>query len=180
MAFLKARIKDDYMNAEDTSITPHEKAETDNDHIRVIRTQGKAVSQADIDALNFRGRPAALIIGFVSPDIDFSKTASKIQSLSSPESELILCTTSGELFSDGAVSSVYIEALEKRDTIVLQGFSGDLVAAVHTAVIPLFSEDIRSGKPSISLNERIDLIKKELLKISMPFRIHHEDTIALR
>jgi hypothetical protein len=178
MAFLKTRIKDNLIQAEETSIISHENAEADNDHIRVIRTKGKTISQADIDALGFKGRPAALIIGFISPDIDFTKTASKIKSLASPESELILCTTSGELYSDGAVSSVYIEALENRDTIVLQGFSGDLIAGVHTAMIPLFSEDIRSGKPSTSLNERIDLIKRELLKISMPFRIHHEDTIA--
>ena len=49
---------------------------------------------------------------------------------------------------------------------------------VFVSGVPLFSEDIRSGRIIRSINERIDLIEKEIKKIELPFRVHYEDTIA--
>ncbi len=147
--------------------------------IKNIRTASADVNAEQMKGLYFGERPPELVIGFISPHIDFKSVSSKIRDSLPGVKTIVLCTTSGELMCDGAApSSVYHNTGENWDNIVLQSFSGDLIEHTHVAAVPLFSEDIRSGKVKMTIRERIDLITKELNALRVPFRIHYEDTLA--
>ena len=155
-----------------------QKDHTDLEHIKVLQTSADSIKEDFIKNLWFNEKPPAMILGYVSPDNNFSNISEKINSYMAPETKLILCTTSGELCSNIGGSSIYIEADENRKNIVLQSFSRELISGIHTVKIPLFSEDIRTGSPKLKVKERINHITKELLKTTLPFKINHEDTIA--
>ncbi len=58
-------------------------------------------------------------------------------------------TTAGELCSNGA-DKLYCEASGSWRSVVLQVFSPKLVAGVEVFAVPLYSEDLRSGRSSMS------------------------------
>ncbi len=145
----------------------------------VLTLRSSGVSAESLKKLYFGERPPVFVLGFVSPHVDFVAVSAGIRSSLPGVDNVLLCTTAGELGGDGsAAGTVYHPAGEKWDTIVLQSFSDSLVGDVHVEAVPLFSGDIRNGNPVMSIPERVERIAAQLEKVRVPFRIHHEDTIA--
>lgn len=147
--------------------------------IKVCCLNSHDINSLKLNELYNNDIPPLLVIGFISPHLDFRQISLKIRNSLPGVNNIVLCTTAGELSCNGIdTKSAYHENGDTWDRIILQSFSGDLFEEVAVKAVPLFSEDIRSGKVSRNVQERINLITAELKEIELPFRIHYEDTIA--
>ena len=121
-----------------------------------------------------------IVLGFVSPALDFSSTSSKLKQLLPKETTLILSTTAGELCSlngTNALPSLYSAAnAGEGDNIVLMLFSPLMISDVHVASIPLKSEDIATGTKTAA--QRSALIAEEVKKVRVPFKMRFDDTLG--
>ena len=121
-----------------------------------------------------------MVLGFISPHLNFEVISKKIKSVFPDETKVVLTTTAGELCTfdlDKKKDSLYHEANGSWQNIVLQSFSEDIIDKVEVLTIPLFSENITSQ--TISHEERISKIKNEILRLNIPFKINHTDCFAL-
>ncbi len=121
-----------------------------------------------------------VVIGFVSPALDFSGVSSKIKQTLPASCTLILSTTAGELCTfdhTTPISGIYSQSgAGEGDHIVLMLFSETMISNVYVASIPLKSEDIASSSKNAS--ERIDAIAQELRRVKVPFPMSYEDTLG--
>ena len=104
-----------------------------------------------------------MVLGFISPHLNFEVISKKIKSVFPDETKVVLTTTAGELCTfdlDKKKDSLYHEANGSWQNIVLQSFSEDIIDKVEILTIPLFSENITSQ--TISHEERISKIKNEI------------------
>jgi hypothetical protein len=138
--------------------------------VRTLRTRSAALSAEDLAGLQFAGKPPALVLGFVSPHLDFRSVAERVRRAIPAESRVILMTTAGELCSQGG--RLYSPADGAWDDIVLQSFASDLLAAVDVRAVPLHCQDIRAGKPTLGQDQRVTAI-------APPFVLDSRDTLAL-
>ena len=63
---------------------------------------------------------AALILGFVSPDLDMHTVSATLKKLAPANCKVILMTTSGELCRQPGQNTIYCEAPENRGRVLLQ------------------------------------------------------------
>lgn len=84
--------------------------------------------------------------------------------------------TSGEL---GGQGNLYHPTSDRWDNIVIHAFSSALLKEVSVSTVSLFSEDIKSGAPKLSPEERVNRISSELKNVRVPFDIGSRDTFAL-
>ncbi|WP_173012596.1 methyl-accepting chemotaxis protein [Niveispirillum sp. SYP-B3756] len=145
--------------------------------VRTLRTRSTALSADDLAALQFDGKAPALVLGFVSPHLDFRGIAERVRRAVAAETKLILMTTAGELCSQGG--RLYSPADGAWDDIVLQSFASDLLAAVDVRAVPLHCQDIRAGKPTLSQDQRVAAIAADLSAITPPFALDSRDSLAL-
>ncbi len=121
-----------------------------------------------------------VVIGFVSPALNFSTVSSSLQKALPVGVTLILSTTAGELCSfdkSAPLSHLYSQAnAGEGNNIVLMLFDQSMISNVFVAAIPLKSEDMATS--SLSVAQRISAISAELRKIHVPFKMSHEDTIG--
>ena len=146
--------------------------------IRIVETK-EANLENDIKSLS-NDFNAKLILGFISPHINFENVSKKIKSAFSNDVKIVLSSTAGELCSfnlDKKRDSLYNDASGVWDNIVLQAFSDEIIDQVEILTIPLHSENITSQ--TISHNQRIEKIKDEIDKQKIPFKINHENCYAL-
>ncbi|MBU0632507.1 FIST C-terminal domain-containing protein [bacterium] len=145
-----------------------------------IVTLTLSASQINSDKLEKLPMVPKVIMGFISPALDFSSVASKLKQKFPNETTLVLSTTAGELCSYDASTptrNLYSQAdAGTGDNIVLMLFSKEMVSDVYVASIPLKSEDITSS--SKSSKERIDAISEEIRRVKVPFKMSHEDTLG--
>ena len=113
----------------------------------------------------------ALIMGFASPDLDLSEVARLIKAEIPSNTEMVLMTTAGELCRTQGSRTLYCEAPDHRAKILLQAFSHRMVQATHTITVPLPNDDLRSGTVTMSVNDRVEAIRRELDKHRPPFRL---------
>ena len=113
-----------------------------------------------------------LIIGFVSPDLDFSEVSSLLSKLSRGV-PLVLTTTAGELCnsSGGRMLPLYHPADESRQNIVLQCFGASVIDEVDIHTIELYDPDLEPEK-------RTALIEKEFGRFRPAFTLQHDRTVA--
>lgn len=121
-----------------------------------------------------------VVLGFVSPSLDFNAIASKLKQALPAETTLILSTTAGELCSLSGTKplpSLYSSAgAGEGDNIVLMLFSPEMISDVYVASIPLKSEDMAtSGKTAA---QRSALIAEEVKKVRVPFKMRSDDTLG--
>ncbi|WP_129104129.1 methyl-accepting chemotaxis protein [Arcobacter sp. CECT 8985] len=150
------------------------------DYIKVVNASESSLNEELINSLNFQSLPPKLIIGFVSPHLDFASIVNKLKSNLSDSTKLILTSTAGELCTfnfDEKRNKLYNDASSTWDNIVLQSFSNEVIEELKIESVELFSENIK--EQTISHNNRIEKIKDEINKINLPFKIRHENTIAL-
>jgi len=122
---------------------------------------------------------AAMVMGFASPDLDLSEVARLIKAEIPANTELVLMTTAGELCRTPGSHTLYCDAPDHRAKVLLQSFSHRLIQAVHTITIPLPNEDLRSGTVEMSVNDRVEAIRRELDKHRPPFRLSVGHCFAL-
>lgn len=124
------------------------------------------------------GTAPALVVGFVSPHIDFAPVAETIRSALPDGTPLVLVSTAGELCSCRA-GGLYNPTGECWDNIVLQAFGRDLIEEVSVHRVPLHSEDIRADTIALDHEQRVGAIRRELETIDPPFVLDSHDTLAI-
>lgn len=147
-------------------------------YIRIVNTKESDLLN-DIKQLSSDFTPK-LVLGFISPHIDFQNVSKKIKSAFANDVKIVLSSTAGELCTftlNEKRDSLYNDASGVWDNIVLQAFSDEIIEQVEILTIPLHSENITSQ--TISHNERIEKIKNEIDKQKIPFKINHENCYAL-
>ena len=151
----------------------------ENSFIRILDTNDIDLQNC-IERLYFDEFAPSLVLGFISPHLNFEIISQRIKSSFPNETKVILTTTAGELCTfniNEKRDSLYHQTSAFWNNIVLQSFSKDIIDEIEVLTIPLFSENITSQ--NISHQERIDRIKNEILKQNIPFKINHENCFAL-
>lgn len=152
------------------------KAELSSDLLTLSKSlRSSDISEATLSELSLRGG-TAFVLAFVSPHVNFEEISRKIKSLLPFADHVISVMTSGEL---GGCKELYHDTPDTWDNVVLHSFSKLLISEVSVSCVPLHSEDIKRGQPTLSAKERVNRIKSELEKIRMPFDIGSRDTLAL-
>lgn len=121
----------------------------------------------------------ALIMGFVSPDLNLSEVAQAIKREVPNTTKVILMTTSGELCRPQGSHTLYCDAPDGRAKVLLQAFSNRMIENTHIMSIPLPSEDLRRGEVEQTVNDRVAAIRREIDKLSVPFRLSVAHTFAM-
>lgn len=154
---------------------------TDQQPVAAIRTLAIAsgdISRRRLADLAFDGVPPALVIGFVSPHLVFSDVAAAIRGNLDPDQPLVLISTAGEL-SSAHPGGLYGPSEDAWNNIVLESFSREMLRDVSVHAVPLHSEDIRSGAVTLSDEQRIGAITRELETVKPAFPLDCRDTLAL-
>ncbi|HXV31562.1 MAG TPA: FIST N-terminal domain-containing protein, partial [Sinorhizobium sp.] len=147
--------------------------------MRVLRTDAQ-LSGVDAQAFRFGGTPARLVMAYVSPHVDFTRVCSLVRQRCGAV-PFVATTTAGELCNGalaGDEGSLYCPAGNAWDNVVLQVFGPGLLEAVSIEAVPLFNDDIRLGRPAMPQAERVGRIASALSRITLPFDVHAEDTVA--
>lgn len=144
--------------------------------LRILRTDA-TLSGISAGDLMFDGRPASLILAFVSPKVDFSSVTRKIRSLA-PSSEAVATTTAGELCAKGG-EKLYCDTDGSWQNVVIQAFSPALIEKVEVFSVPLFSQDLRSGNSTMSHGSRIAKIVSALGSVKPSMHLEAKSTFAL-
>ncbi len=145
--------------------------------IKVKAVRSYELNQGNLSSLSFYNSSTSLVIAFISPHLDFDKTIHELKKSIPFCSNIIGIMTAGEISScDGGL---YHQANASWDNIVIQSYSADVFKEVHIATIPLHCEDIRSGKVKLSRQERVEKLEQELARVTPPFDINYQDTLAL-
>jgi hypothetical protein len=105
------------------------------------------------------GTPS-FISGYVAPDADIEQVARSVRARF-PDVALTLTTTAGELCSGGG-RSLYCDATEGRDRVVLQCFDRSVIGEARVVAIPLSSEDLRKSGQVMDYRERIDRLVRSI------------------
>jgi len=149
------------------------------EYLKIVNTQEGDLANT-INKLYFGSNAPSLVLGFISPYLNFSNISSKIKSLFPNSTKVILLTTAGELCSyniDEKRDILYNDASSTWNDIVLQSFSQDMIDKVEILSVPLFSENL--SPDYMSYKQRVSSIATEINKVNIPFKINHEDTFAL-
>lgn len=145
--------------------------------VRVKSFRKAEISADALASLNFSEGSSALVIAFISPWLPFEQTARELKQAMPFARQFLAVMTAGELSSCNA--SLYHDARGEWDNIVVQSFSDALFDQVELRKVPLHCDDIKQGQIRLSEQERITLIEQEINRISLPFDVRAQDTLAL-
>lgn len=147
-----------------------------NQTIVTLTLQEKTITTS-LENISFKPK---VVLGFVSPSLDFPSVASKLKQALPTDTTLILSTTAGELCSfdrSNPLPSLYSSAnAGEGDNIVLMLFAPEMVSDVYVASIPLKSEDMATSKKTAA--ERSAMIAEEVKKVHVPFKMRSDDTLG--
>ncbi len=147
--------------------------------IRTLSLSAAAISRDALAPLTFAAGGPALVVGFVSPHVDFPAVARATKAALPPDCTLLLVSTAGELCAAPG-QPLYCPTGDRWDRVVLQAFSPRLFSGLSVHTVPLHCEDIRSGGPlRLTQTQRVEAIQGELERIRAPFPIDSRDTVAL-
>ena len=144
--------------------------------LRILRTDATLSGIGPNDFL-FDGRPASLVLAFVSPKVDFASVTRRIKSLA-PSTEVVATTTAGELCARGG-EKIYCETDGSWQNVVLQAFSPALIEKAEVFSVPLSSQDLRAGRSTMSHGTRIAKIVSALNNVKPTIHLDAKSTFAL-
>ena len=121
----------------------------------------------------------ALVLGFVSPDLDLADVGAAVRQAIGKDVRVVLVTDAGELCRPKGSTTLYQDAPDGRARVLLQGYSRRMIEDVFTMSVPLHSEDLKAGRIDMSLDERLQALGRELEGKKPPFRISLYHTFAL-
>jgi len=153
--------------------TKKEEEAREKEDVCVLKLKSSELTKENVEKLFFKYHETLLVIGYVSPHINFQNVANTIKKYLKSETKLILVSTAGELCNFNLnipLNSVYVDAGEIWDDIVLISFSSYMFDDVYIATV-----DIGSEKEA---NKRVEEIKRNLDTINVPFKLNHNDTLA--
>ena len=180
--FFSSDKKNDYSSPPAPSVP----AQTHQAPIAAAKKQDIRVEylrEAELDSGNLKNlcdvaEGPALVLGFISEDLDMNRVARTVKGQLPPGTKLIMLSTAGELCHQPGSGSVYCPATEGRGRVLLQAFSNRMIEDSYTMSIPIPNEDLLSGNISLTANERVQLIRKEIDRHRIPFRISANHTVA--
>lgn len=144
--------------------------------IRVAVVTASALAQFEPERLRFASAAPALLMAYVSPHVDFRVVTERLVSLFPAPTRVLAVTTAGELCSTGDPDAVvaYLPANDSWQTIVLQAFAPDLIAAIDVRVcqLPVFDAAFDSDRYIASAHEALAALRPS-------FGIDFHDTVAL-
>ena len=144
--------------------------------LRILRTDATLSGIGPNDFL-FDGRPASLVLAFISPKVDFASVTRRIKSLA-PSAEIVATTTAGELCARSG-EKIYCETDGSWQNVILQAFSPALVEKAEVFSIPLSSQDLRAGRSTMSHGTRIAKIVSALNNVKPTIHLDARSTFAL-
>jgi hypothetical protein len=146
----------------------------ENRHTKVLKISERDIDQNSFKDIIFNEQKTMLVIGFISPHLDFKSIANKIQILLPSETKLILSSSAGELcsLSQQSGGKLYHETTQSWDNIVLESFSASMIEKLFISTIQLAPSNMEDT------NKIITTIESNIKKIEIPFRIDHHDTLA--
>lgn len=118
-----------------------------------------------------------LVLAFISPHLDFESVMNRLQQAMPFAQNLVGIMTAGELSS--CSRGLYHSADNSWDNIVVQSFNPDIVQDVALRTVPLHCEDLRSGQIRHDRKQRVALIQSEIERLTVPFNVNYQNTIAL-
>ena len=146
------------------------------EQIRVVESNG-SLSHLTSESFAFSSGQASLAVAYISPHLNFDETVRRLNGIAG-KTRVICVMTAGEL-CNCSDKALYRKASGSWDTLTLQIFPPDLIGEVSIHKVALHNEDIRSGKPSKSRDQRISRIAQDLGRIHVPFSIKPEEVFAL-
>ncbi len=149
---------------------------TTSEPLRVLRTDASLSGIGAGDFL-FDGKPASLVLAFISPKVDFASVTRKIKSLA-PSSQFIATTTAGELYAQGG-EKIYCDTDGNWQNVVVQAFSPALIEKTEVFSVPLLSQDLRTGRSTMPRGTRIAKIVSALGNVKPSMRLDAKTTFAL-
>jgi len=153
-------------------------AEVESALVNVISVSSHQLRSGEINRLLFAGDHPAFVLAFISPHLPFQQIVEQIKHALPGTRHVLGIMTAGELSSCG--HNLYHTTDSTWDNIVIQAFSRALFQTVEIRSVSLHSQTaVNQGSTQQILNDRIGKIKSELNKISLPFDIHADDTLAL-
>ena len=160
-----------------TDTTQETTGTNNNTSMMSITLRESEISSGKLDRL---GIVPKVVIGFVSPALDFSSVSTRLKQALPNDTTLILSTSAGELCSfdkSNPISNLYSQSdAGTGDNIVLMVFAKEMISDVFVASVPLKSEDMQSSSKTAS--DRVSAISDELRRIRVPFKMNHEDTLG--
>ena len=129
------------------------------------------------DLYDVPGGPA-IVLGFISADLEMDDVARAVQSASPPDVKFLLMTTCGELTHTPGTRSYYMDAADGRAKVLLQVFSKRMIAQSYMMTIPLHNEDMRRGEVTLTPAERVAKITADVRAERIPFPVRFDDTFA--
>ena len=128
------------------------------------------------ETLNEYDMEPTFIVGYVSPYVDIDLVG-KILNRRFPDVPKSLCSSAGELLA--IKEALYCETGHYWDRVVLQCFDSSIIEDAEVVSIPLDCEDLRQGRVAVSLEKRIERLRRRILELDITMRIRHQDTLAL-
>ncbi|MAR00632.1 MAG: chemotaxis protein [Oceanospirillaceae bacterium] len=156
-----------------TSESPERNATPAGESVKVLQLRQADISDNRLSGLAFGGAGAALVIAYVSPNLDFERTMQRLKAAMPFASNLIGLMTAGELSS--CSSSNYHTTEAGWDNIILQSFDPSLFSRVDICSVGMHSSAMKDK----SRSEHIELIRKEVQSLRLPYQPDARDTIAL-
>ena len=154
-------------------------ASTEKVDIKAAYLNKNELTSAQLKPLFELAEGTALVLGFVSPDLDFNSVAATIKRELPANTKLLLMTSAGELCRPAQSNTLYCPADAQRGKILLQCFSHRMIEDTYIMSIPLPNEDLRAGQVKMTVNDRVDLIQQEIERHAAPFRMNVNHTFAL-
>lgn len=152
--------------------------ETAND-IKVVYLHKKDLTKNNLtEACRVPDGPA-LILGFVSPDLDMQKAAAEIKALVPADTILLMLSSAGELCNSSENDTIYQPSRENRSKILLQIYSKRMIKKAEIISFPLPNEDLKSNNVSMKVNERINWIENEIKKQRLNMSLYPANSFVL-
>lgn len=174
-------FKKDSALVKDQTVTNKERGLLDAklEDIQVAYLSITELNAANIDKLCNVEDGVALIVGFASPDNNFSQLATTIKGLLPTNTAFMMISTAGELYNTSANTTLYQPTRENRKKVLLQVYSRRMVKNCQIISVSLANEDLKKGTVEKSTDERVAQIKHELEKTLLKFNINSHNTLAL-
>ncbi len=146
--------------------------------VKVVRTDSHLSGITDPIA-EIDGQPAALVMAYISPHVDFAAVCDRIRQRCGAV-RFVAMTTAGEICeTEDARTPLYCASTATWDNVVLQIFGSVVFEDISIQTISLANDDIRKGTPTKSHFQRIGEIVADLKRVRLPFAIRADDTVAL-
>jgi len=173
--FKKSQSSEDRVT---TNIT-HAVPVTNLEDIKVAYLSVKEVNAANVNKLCDVADGVALVVGFASPDNNFSQLAKTIKDLLPANADFMMISTAGELCNSADNPSLYKPADDNRQKVLLQAYSKKMIKNCQIIAVPLANDDLKKGTVEKSVDERVAQIKYELERVPLKFNINSHNTVAL-